>query len=110
MSSPEDLAGLAVVYVFFALDRPAVFRLMFGQECDDANDARVLAAEQLRDHLRTAIAAVFPAADLDALALGAWGVVHGLAFLHLDGKLPADPRAEVEARVRAALSALLAAG
>ncbi len=34
-----DLAELGVAYVDFALRRPALFRLMFGTPCDDANDA-----------------------------------------------------------------------
>ena len=38
-----------------------------------------------------------------------WGLVHSLAFLHLDGKLDASTPAFVSARVRAAVRALLAA-
>lgn len=106
--SVEDLGGLAVTYVEFALDHPAVFKLMFGQECDDSNDERVVAAGALRELLRDSLAGVFVAVD-DDLAVGAWGLVHGLAFLHLDGKLPATPRLEVGRRVRASLTAVVAA-
>lgn len=111
-TSTHDLGDLAVRYVEFALDHPAVFRLMFGQECDDSNDDRVVAAGQLRELLGGALAGVFPGVDPQTqrdLAVGSWALVHGLAFLHLDGKLPAHPRAEVSARVRAALAAVLAA-
>jgi AcrR family transcriptional regulator len=33
-STSADLAEFAVAYVEFALRRPALFRLMFGNECD----------------------------------------------------------------------------
>ena len=105
----DELAELGVAYVNFALRRPALFRLMFGNECDDTDDERVRASGELHDLLATALAEVFPDADPAALATGAWGLVHGLASLHLDGKLPAEPRAEVEARVRASLAAVLGA-
>lgn len=108
-STPEDLADLGVAYVDFALRRPALFRLMFGNECDDADDQRVRAAADLRDLVALAVSRVFPAAGADgpSLALAGWGLVHGLACLHLDGKLPASPPAEVEARVRGAFLAIL---
>ncbi|MER6877007.1 TetR/AcrR family transcriptional regulator, partial [Amycolatopsis sp. NPDC000673] len=38
-----ELAELGVAYVDFALRRPALFRLMFGNACDDTNDDRVQA-------------------------------------------------------------------
>lgn len=109
-STIDDLGALAVVYVDFALDRPTLFRLMFGQPCDDTNDERVAAASELRGLLRAVLAGVFPDAQgeqLDHLAVGAWGLVHGLAFLHLDGKLDTPAREAVGARVRGAVSALL---
>lgn len=111
-TSVEDLGRLAVVYVDFALDRPALFKLMFGQPCDDRNDERVVAAARLGDLLSSALAGVFTdtaPGDLETLAVGAWGLVHGLAFLHLDGKLPATPRDAVAGRVRSAVAAVFAA-
>lgn len=109
-ASPEDLADLGVAYVDFALRRPALFRLMFGNECDDANDQRVRAAAELHDLLARAVARAYPepGADPAALALAGWSLVHGLACLHLDGKLPASPPEEVEARVRGAFTAAMA--
>ena len=99
-TSTHDLGDLAVRYVEFALDHRAV-----------SDDDRVVAAGQLRELLGGALAGVFPGVDPQAqrdLAIGSWALVHGLAFLHLDGKLPAHPRAEVSARVRRALAAVLA--
>lgn len=104
-----ELAELGVGYVDFALRRPDLFRLMFGQECDDANDQRVLAAAELHELLAALLEGVFPGSDIPSLSTAAWGLVHGLAFLHLDGKLAATPRAEVDERIRAAFSAIVSA-
>lgn len=102
-----DLLRYGVAYVDFALDRPALFTLMFGQECDRDNDERVVASDALGAWLQKVLAEAYPAVDVEPLATAVWGLVHGLTFLHLDGKLPATPRADVEARVRAAMGALL---
>ena len=83
--------------------------LMFGRECDDQNDERVHAAAALHDHLATVLGHVFPNADADALATAGWSLAHGLAFLHLDGKLANSDPAAVDARVRAAYAAVLPA-
>src|ERR1700731_1174090 len=52
--------------------------------------------------------AAFPGADPDALSTAIWAVVHGLAFLHLDGKLDTSTPKVVADRVRAAVLALVA--
>lgn len=106
----ETLSALGVSYVRFALRRPAVFRLMFGNECDPADGDRVQAAEQLHVLLGGVTARLFPGIDSSALATGMWSVAHGLAFLHLDGKLRPEPFDEVAQRIRATTEALLAAG
>jgi len=51
----------------------------------------------------------FPHADADALATAIWALVHGLAFLHLDGKLDAPTPSVVADRVSAAIHVLLTA-
>ncbi|SJM70260.1 TetR/AcrR family transcriptional regulator [Gulosibacter sp. 10] len=104
-ATAEGIGELAVGYVRFALRRPALFRLMFGRPCDDRDDERVRAAGALHDHLEAVAAEAFPHSDPVALATAGWSLAHGLAFLHLDGKLPnADPAA-VDERVRTALAA-----
>ena len=108
-ATSEEVAELGVRYVRFALARPALFRLMFGRECDDQDDERVRAAAALHDYLATVLGHVFPNADADALATAGWSLAHGLAFLHLDGKLANSDPAAVDARVRAAYSAVLPA-
>jgi len=48
-----------------------------------------------------------PEADAEAMATATWALVHGLAFLHLDGKLDASTPSAVADRVTAAIDALL---
>lgn len=102
--SADAFASFGVAYVDFALRRPALFRLMFGQPCDDRSDERVLAARELQDLLAESVRSVYPGADVESLATALWATVHGLAFLHLDGKL--SPDGGVERTVRSTLAAL----
>ena len=106
-ASAKDVAELGVRYVRFALRRPGLFKLMFGQECDDQNDERVLAAAALHHYLADVTGRVFPDANADDLATAGWGLAHGLAFLHLDGKLSNDKPRVIDKRVRAAYAAVL---
>ncbi len=72
-------------YVRFALDNPALFRLIFsGPQPPHAEDdpARFLQAN--------AAALAPPGSDPGIFALQAWSVAHGLAMLMLDGQVPAD--------------------
>ena len=108
-STPEQLASVAIAYVQFALERPALFRIMFGEPCDRDNDERVAATAAVSLYVREIIQQNFPQADADALATAIWALVHGLAFLHLDGKLDARSPAVVADRVSAAIQALLTA-
>ncbi|KFZ77965.1 TetR family transcriptional regulator [Amycolatopsis sp. MJM2582] len=105
-TSLADLAEFAVTYVAFALRRPALFRVMFGKPCDDADDERVKAADALHELLADALHHVFPEADASALASAGWGLAHGLACLYLDGKLQAASDDEVAERVRGAFLAI----
>jgi AcrR family transcriptional regulator len=107
-STPEQLASVAVAYVQFALDRPALFRIMFGEPCDRDNDERVAATAAVSQYVRGIVERAFPDADVDAMATAIWALVHGLAFLHLDGKLDARTPSAVADRVTAAIEALLA--
>jgi AcrR family transcriptional regulator len=107
--TPEELAEFGFAYVEFALRRPALFRLMFGNECDTEDEERVQAAAEVRELVAGAITRVFSDADPGDLALGGWGVVHGLAFLYLDRKLTAPSIDAIAAQVRAALLAVFTA-
>jgi AcrR family transcriptional regulator len=106
-STPEQLADVAVAYVSFAVERPALFRIMFSEPCDRDNDERVAATAAVTLYLREIVARAFPGSDPEALAPAIWALVHGLAFLYLDGKLDATDPAAVDARVSAAVAAIL---
>jgi AcrR family transcriptional regulator len=108
-STPRQLAQVAITYVQFALERPALFRIMFGQACDRDDDERAAAAAAVSAYVREIAGRGFPRADADALATALWALVHGLAFLHLDGKLDARSPAVVAGQVTAAIDALLTA-
>ncbi|MFF0428339.1 TetR/AcrR family transcriptional regulator [Streptomyces sp. NPDC021012] len=109
-STPEDLAAVAVVYVRFALDHPALFRAMFAEPCDPTDEERVAATEVILEYVRRMVRDAFPGTDeAGALPTTVWALVHGLAFLHLDGKLDASSPEVVATQVRAAVHALFTA-
>jgi AcrR family transcriptional regulator len=86
--------AMGAAYVSFALERPALFRLMFGGETADraAYPDRQRAAESTFGALVTAVeecqqeGIVRPGPPED-LALTAWASVHGIASLVLDQQL-----------------------
>jgi AcrR family transcriptional regulator len=88
-------SGMA--YVRFAVDHPALFRLVFSaaQQCDplDAQgDGVSTALRGLRHDIETLLPAGSPAAERKAAALHAWALAHGIAQLVLDRQIPADWR------------------
>jgi AcrR family transcriptional regulator len=108
-ATPEQLASVAIAYVQFALERPALFRIMFTEPCDRDNDERVAATAAVSQYVRAIVERTFPQANAEALAIAIWALVHGLACLHLDGKLDAPTPSVVAERITAAIHALLAA-
>jgi AcrR family transcriptional regulator len=107
-STPDDLATVAVAYVQFALERPALFRTMFSDPCDGDSSERVAATGAVAEYVGALVRRAFSGADPEALSIAIWAVVHGLAFLYLDGKLDASTPHAVADRVRAAVLALVA--
>jgi cobalamin synthase len=82
---------------------------MFGEPCDRDSTERVAATAAISAYVGAIVQRAFPGVDPEALSTAIWALVHGLAFLHLDGKLDsADPRAVAD-RVRAAVHAVLTA-
>lgn len=106
-SGPDDLAAIAVAYVDFALRRPGLFRVMFAEGCDTSSADRVAAVAAIRDYLGSVVKQALPEADPEPMALAAWALVHGLAFLHLDGKLDTSSDVAVAQRVSASVRAVL---
>jgi AcrR family transcriptional regulator len=84
----EAMTSRALAYVTFALERPAVFRLMFGGQVDAAQHPSL--AERAETSLRGItrhIAGAYGEDALDEATLSAWAFVHGLANLLLDGQI-----------------------
>lgn len=106
-STPDDLADVAVAYVQFALRRPALFRVMFGEPCDPDSDERRAATAAISAYVGAIVARAFPGIEPEGMANAIWALVHGLAFLHLDGKLDSSDPDAVAERVGAAVHAVL---
>ncbi|MEV0589682.1 TetR/AcrR family transcriptional regulator [Nonomuraea sp. NPDC050310] len=105
-ATSDDLADIAVAYVRFALDRPAMFRVMFAEPCDPASEERAAAIAAISGYLHSLVRSAFPGCDPEPLATAVWALVHGLAFLHLDGKFDTSTPQQAADRVRSAIYAL----
>ncbi|MGW4569244.1 TetR/AcrR family transcriptional regulator [Streptomyces sp. NPDC004561] len=108
-ATADELAAVAVAYVRFALEHPALFRVMFAEPCDPNSEERVSATAAISEYVRTIVRTAFPGVDPDALSTTVWALVHGLAFLHLDGKLDASSPEVVADQVRTAVHGLFSA-
>ncbi len=91
----EKLNDQGVAYVVFAVQNPGYFRAMFHADLRDKKTLPELAvaAQAAYDCLARAVVAcqqqkLFKGHRADLVTLKAWAVVHGLAFLTLDGQLP----------------------
>jgi len=110
--SPEDrLRALARGYVSYARQHPAAFRISFQLDQPPApahgalQDASRRAWTVLRDTVADAVGSGAIAGDVEALAHIFWAAMHGIASLHLAGKL----RVPVGGLVTPTIDALLSA-
>lgn len=96
------LIELGCIYVRFAREHPAYYRVMFAAPeseigapppDDDADTAFRVLVETIGDGQRSG---AFLAAASRELALASFAFVHGLAMLVIDGKLGALPAASIE--------------
>ncbi len=115
-AAPDAMAALMAVglaYVSFAGDRPAIYRLMFGPECDKAGHPDLMAAGHealsvLVDAVATCKAAgLIGDADVQQVALLGWSTSHGLASLHADGILAATMPGDLRSTAQAVLGMLI---
>ena len=84
-----DAMGLA--YIGFALDQPAVYRVMFSDAVDKSAFPDLQKASLGSfDVLRSAMTRAYGLERADAAATSAWALVHGLALLLLDRQLPSS--------------------
>lgn len=105
------LGDVVVSYARFAVENPAMYRLMFGQPCGELDERLAASAEvfTLIENLArdTYPPADHPAVDAHAMATAGWALAHGLASLQLDGKLGAETPEALEMRVRETVAALI---
>lgn len=98
-------AASGATYVRFAVENPALFRLVFASPptvslIDLAPEKMSTAMRGLRDDIARLLPPGLPEAEQRAAALHAWSLVHGLAMLILDGQIAYDA-AEVERIIHA---------
>lgn len=109
----NGFAAKGAAYVRFALDHPALFRLMWATApSGDLFDSPIENAHPAMAALRTDIAAILPADATDAArhaaALACWSLVHGLAMLALDGQIRLDD--DIIARIVGGLTGVMQGG
>jgi AcrR family transcriptional regulator len=91
----EPLAAMGAAYIDFALARPGMFRLMFSPLIakGELHPELKAAADEAFAALRRGVESRAPEGQgegVDAAAIAAWSLVHGLAHLILDGVLPIE--------------------
>ena len=109
------LNAIGVAYVEFARDNPAHFEVMFQRNLLTSPEL-ARAAAQCFEQLLATVSALSPKGshsasrgDRELVALGAWGMVHGLATLHVQGLLPGGEHADlgkITARILGAMHTL----
>ena len=90
-AGPPDrfMVARGQAYVSFALERPALFRLMFSGEVDLARYPELAErAEWSLSQVGGRMADAFGSEAVEDATLSAWAFVHGLAHLILDNQVP----------------------
>jgi AcrR family transcriptional regulator len=103
----QALAAQGAAYVTFAGRNPALFRLMFMRD-----GGKPVGSRAYRVLERRAATLAGPAMTAEDLALAAWSLVHGLAALILDRRVPLEGEAAEAAarRITLVFAQLAAAG
>jgi len=93
----QPLSAMGAAYVDFALARPGMFRLMFSSLMAkrELYPEFKVAAEEAFAVLRRGVQSSAPEGEgqgesVDAVAIAAWSLAHGLSHLILDGVLPKE--------------------
>ena len=90
---PQRLLATGQAYVAFALEKSALFRLMFGPEIADKAsypELRAASAEAFAVLTREVSPGRMSEAQAYDRAVAAWSLVHGLATLLIDGQVRAE--------------------
>jgi len=81
----------------------------FTEQCDPTRPERVAAVAAIHEYLNSIVRQALPSTDPEAMATALWGLVHGLAFLHLDGKFDTSSADAFAEKVRNSVRVMLAA-
>jgi AcrR family transcriptional regulator len=103
----DRFVAMAQAYVGFGVRNPALFGLMFGHPCSRNHPETSAAAAETKAVLAERVATAVPAAQHESFMIGAWALVHGLASLVMDGKLPGDDRQALDTMVRSTVDTML---
>jgi AcrR family transcriptional regulator len=103
----RQFVEMARIYVHYAQEHPGLFRLMFGHPCSRAHPDTVAAAARAEEVLAARVAQVVDDGSREPFIIGCWSIVHGLAALILDGKLPTEAQS-IDALVESVISITLA--
>ncbi len=110
-AAPAGLQGLGVAYRAWALEHPALYRLMFGGalaayvDCQPSPEVSAGAMDPLMEAVASAQAAgALRAEPVEVVAFAIWGQVHGLVSLELAQVGP--PGADWAAAYNSALDAM----
>ena len=92
---PEGFRATGVAYVRFAVENPALFRLIFSYApsvslLDHELGEVGKAMRTLRENIAELMPPELPAYDRKVAVLRAWSIVHGLAVLILDHQIEYD--------------------
>jgi AcrR family transcriptional regulator len=109
-SAKARLTAMARAYLRFAVDKPAVYGLMFGKREDAVETTTHLATSMMAawSQLETQVAALVGPSRAAYGAVTVWSNVHGLAMLRLERKLPphVSPDVALETLIRTMMSGL----
>jgi AcrR family transcriptional regulator len=106
-AAEDRFVAMAQAYVGFGVRNPALFGLMFGHPCSRNQPETSAAAAETKAVLAERVATAVPAAQHESFMIGAWALVHGLASLVMDGKLPGDDRQALDTMVRSTVDTML---
>ena len=103
----DRFVAMAQAYVAFGVRNPALFGLMFGHPCSRNHPETSAAAAETNAVLAQRVATAVPVVQRDSFMIGAWALVHGLASLVMEGKLPADDQEALDNMVRSTVETML---
>ncbi|MGZ3772136.1 MAG: TetR/AcrR family transcriptional regulator [Pseudobdellovibrionaceae bacterium] len=94
LKSPKDLANpctaVAMEYLRFAKNNPALYKVMFGSKLDADNPDLKSAGGACFENVHLSVREMFPnknREEINAISLRMWSSVHGLSMLLIDGRL-----------------------